>query len=98
MALTPDELRAHAGEMLRQAFTLQQFINALPEGAWVRLAVWYVKNASYGTAADRKEAMRAMMRIVFEAKQGMDPVPELHTYKNHWLDIHDPTAVTELGE
>lgn len=101
MALTADEKRAHAGEMLRLAIQ-HQYVD-MPLDFWVKAAKKYKAQASYGTAAERKEAMQAFVEHVAEHGFGRDPndgivsdpTSDRHWYINHYVESEEPGEGTE---
>ena len=103
MALTVAQIAEHIGRMMtrgvNQTLTNEtvmsgaRFIDIL--GDWMRD---YRKNSSFGTQADRDEAMRTFRRNIYQQVVGVDPVGTAaaqHHFKNHWLNHYAPGEAAE---
>jgi len=83
--MTRAETMQHIGEMLSYAAVAD--IRQDPEG-WarrlLRLGKLYVQNGTFGTKAERRDAMVSLKKKLFSRMTGLDPVANAHQMA-HWL-------------
>ena len=90
MALTQDQIFEHIGRMVVHGFDNHTSIGDHQFERMARWAKQYVLNDTFGTQAERQEAMRTIKRKLFEKTTGMDPDVDKHFYENHWSpDVED---------
>lgn len=88
MAKTRSEIMEHIGEMLDHG--LEHLVSVRPDhrawpGKLARFAKDYVQNGTFGTQADRAEAILTLKRKVFKKITGLDPDTFSHYLNKHWL-------------
>ncbi len=84
MALSNAEIFEHLGRMINHGFDLDE-----PDVEWAKeLIPWakdWVTNGTFGTEAERTEAMVTIREKAFAKITGLDPVADAHTMNNHWI-------------
>lgn len=83
MALTPAQVRTHIGEMV--SHNIMNNPDTSDIRILVRWGIEYIKNGTYGTIEDRKEAMKTVVLLVYN--RTIDPIfsSDNHYYREHWL-------------
>lgn len=95
-ALTTAQVSEHFGRLIRRGFA-QDLASAEQEQMLIRVIAVYAKdwvpNGSFGTLADRREAVQTIFREIYQAQTGRDGTQGTeadgasgrHTYKRHYL-------------
>jgi hypothetical protein len=90
MALTQAQLASHIGTLvvLGVSRTNNPEQREAVQQALIDWAEHYVPNGSFGTQADRLEAMTTLAKRLYEVEVGAHPdshASHLHRYSAHWL-------------
>ena len=93
MALTPAEIFEHLGRMVRHGYS--HFLTDVRRDAFDQVTAWlliigkdYVTNGTFGTQADRLDAMLAARQDVFALLTGQNPADGgvgQHRFTQHFL-------------
>jgi hypothetical protein len=90
MPLTQAQLAQHLGALVWGGLT-RTLERAQQDAVLTALLDWaehYGPHGSFGTQAERLEAMTTLMKRLFEVDTGVHPddnAPALHRYQEHWL-------------
>jgi hypothetical protein len=57
---------------------------------FVKIAKQYRLSGTAGTEAERTEAMKVMIRDIYQAVTGRDPAVDDHHLKKHWVEAVEP--------
>ncbi len=84
MPLSNAEIFEHIGRLVEHGFDIDEDVNLKEYRSLMRWAKDYVDNGTFGTQAERQEAMATARDKAFAKMTGLDPVANAHQ-KAHWL-------------